>query len=247
MPPKPTSDGPPQGLSSAALERAARLRRLNAARESGDAADAAPSSGDAEQVSDAGDEDADANGADSAAARRVARLLSDQREAHADLTTLVNNLDDLLQRSRTNLDEGRAISNMLFDRRMSEANTLHRDASDALQVWYDVSVDVANGNTDSVDPEYTTRHDSIADMWSAIEHTLRRHLETRAPRYEPPFNARPFERSPSVRARDPGYGAAPGRSSSRDVDPGPRSPRLPREEGPGAGVRFNDARVRPGP
>ena len=83
-------------------------------------------------------------------------------------------------------------------------------------------------------------------MWEATVHTLNRHREVRATRYAPPSRDCSPDRSPSVGARDSGLGAFMGRSGG-GADPGQRWSAPGRPSDTSEGVRFADARVRPGP
>ena len=68
---------------------------------------------------------------------------------------------------------------------MANADQLHKEASDALQVWYESFLDATNcNNQEAADAKHTKRHDNINMLWEAIVHILERHCHERAQAYE---------------------------------------------------------------
>ena len=240
MPTNPSPENP-RGLTGAALtqwRRSEANRRPDQGRDNtADSAAEPAASGDAAEVSHDGGADQDQDRQNSESDRRDAQLRAEHQETVDDFAQCVTHLDNLLETCRKNFEDKRSMTDLILKRRIGQANMLHQEASDALQVWYEVSVDIADGDAEKVDPEYTKRHATINSIWEAIEHTLHRHLEVRPVQYEHPHRAGSYGRSPSVRARDPGPGASMGRSGGDDAAAPNHS----------SGVRFGQARVRQGP
>jgi hypothetical protein len=208
------SSAPSPNDDSGVSERQQRLDAREARRQSledpqGPAAEASAtsSSGNAAAISSSGN-DADAAHRAAEQARRTAQYAEEVDEASKDFSNLESNLDGFLNLVREQYSAGRSLSKLAFDRKMANADKLHKEASEALQVWFECYLDLTN-NQGAADAEYTKRLESIDRLWEAIERTLNRHHSERQPVYAPPRRSPVLPDRPSAtRAHDPGPGAA---------------------------------------
>ena len=148
MPPKPSPSANPDGSA----DRDQRREHRDAVRESQEEARAAAggsaaaaSSGNAAAISSSGDDD-DAAQRIAAEARLAAQLRQEVEDAAADLNESVASLSSLDDLFRTQLLAGRSLSSQAYDRKMANIDKLHKEASDALQVWYEANLDVSDAD-----------------------------------------------------------------------------------------------------
>ena len=200
MPPKRTPPDNPGGSA----DRFQRRENRDAVRESQeDAHDAAggsaaaASSGNAAAISSGGDDDGVARRAEERA-RRAALLQHEVEEADADFNELVAKLSSLDDLFRNQLEEGRSLSDQAYARKMANVDKLHKEASDALQVWYEAHVDVNNIEDDLeiLDAEHAKHFANINMLWEAISHSLNRARLENAPTYVRPPRSRTGSPSP---------------------------------------------------
>ena len=233
----------PEGLSGTALENYQRERRLRTLNEKkaaeAAAAAAASSAGHAAAISADGGDAHDGERQTSEAARRENQLRADIKEAAEDLDAVELAYDNFLNECRKNVDT-RSLTDIAFNRRTAKNDDLHREASDALQAFCEVSFEIS-GDQAEVDEDATEHRTKLEDLWHAVDATLRDHKATGRPRYEHPAD----RRSPSAGSRDSGRGAFQRGEGWTDGGP-PRSAPAATYGGDN-GVRFSNPRVRQGP
>ena len=208
---------------------------------------AAASSGNAAAISSSGDDDDAAAQRIAAEARLAAQLRQEVEEAAADFTESVASLSSLDDLFRTQLLAGRSLSSQAYDRKMANIDKVHKEASDALQVWYEANLDVSDADEDvaAIEAEQAKRYANINTLWEAAAFSLDK-TRVNAPTYERPPRSRTGSSSPSVRTYDLGRGADRGWGGGEGADFGRRSP-TPAPQGRDPSVRFADVRVRQGP